>query len=221
MSAVVKLRQAGFTVQLLDGERIGLVPASNLTDTWRQFIADNRPELIAELKAESANQSIAESEAPPAESEPRAAVADPINQSCHIQIGHPNLEAVAVTLYLETGGEIHVVVIPSENVLTLCAAGNAYFLIQPAIRTKQAAIVLTNGAGALMIADRRRDTVQASQHPAEPTQPEPKRCSECRHDVRSLYNPESGLTRCAVRDDVPMKIPGTRFVECSMFEAAL
>jgi|GEM_PF-3021248 len=44
-----------------------------------------------------------------------------------------------------------------------------------------------------------------------------RQCISCRHDIRSEINPHGGLTRCALRDDAPMRIPGTRWMACSLF----
>lgn len=48
----------------------------------------------------------------------------------------------------------------------------------------------------------------------------PSKCSDCQHDKRSSFNAVGGLTGCRVRDDVPLMLPGTRMVPCSLFEAA-
>ena len=58
MSAITRLRQAGFRVRLLGGEKIGIKPIEHLTDTQRAWISARRDSLITELKQESANNAI-------------------------------------------------------------------------------------------------------------------------------------------------------------------
>lgn len=50
-------------------------------------------------------------------------------------------------------------------------------------------------------------------------EPMMQQCSECQHDKLSAVNPAGGLTWCAVRDDIPPKIRGTREMKCAQFEA--
>jgi len=44
-----------------------------------------------------------------------------------------------------------------------------------------------------------------------------RKCSECRYEKLSAHNPAGGLTSCAIRNDVPLMMPGTRERKCSTF----
>ncbi len=56
MSAITRLRATGFTVSLVDGERLEIAPASELSDRQLQWLRDNKSMLLAELKTEAANE---------------------------------------------------------------------------------------------------------------------------------------------------------------------
>ena len=55
MSAVEKLRAAGFTVRLTARARLGISPVSGLSVDQRAWLAGHRDTLLAELRAEAAN----------------------------------------------------------------------------------------------------------------------------------------------------------------------
>jgi len=55
MSAVARLRASGFTVRLTDAGRLGITPAARLSDGQRTWLAEHRGALLAELRAEAAN----------------------------------------------------------------------------------------------------------------------------------------------------------------------
>ena len=56
MSALAKIRSAGYAVSLVDGF-IEISPAGNLTDDQRGYLRSHKSEIIAELEAEAANDS--------------------------------------------------------------------------------------------------------------------------------------------------------------------
>lgn len=59
MSALSKIRQAGFSVALV-GESFEIIPASALTQTQREFLKSHRSEIINELSAETSSLSAAD-----------------------------------------------------------------------------------------------------------------------------------------------------------------
>ncbi len=54
MSALEKIRHAGFELTLLDENSIQIVPSSKLTQQQHEFLKQHKAELIADLKAEKA-----------------------------------------------------------------------------------------------------------------------------------------------------------------------
>ena len=66
MPALARITEAGFNLRL-DNERLVVTPADRLTADQRAFIKANKTVLIAELRAESANDAA-----------PAPAVADPL-----------------------------------------------------------------------------------------------------------------------------------------------
>lgn len=52
MTALTKIRQSGFAVTLDEGY-IEISPCSKLTDTQRAYLTRHKPEIIAELEAET------------------------------------------------------------------------------------------------------------------------------------------------------------------------
>jgi len=54
MSALQKIRDAGFDVSL-DGDALEISPASELTQSQRDFLKSHRAEIIGELQAENNN----------------------------------------------------------------------------------------------------------------------------------------------------------------------
>ncbi|MGZ5054443.1 MAG: hypothetical protein ACXWAT_05800 [Methylobacter sp.] len=53
MSALLKIRQAGFEVSLTDNGGLAIVPASQLTQSQRAFLKEHKATIINELKADS------------------------------------------------------------------------------------------------------------------------------------------------------------------------
>lgn len=51
MSALSKIKLAGFDLSTEDSGGLGVVPASKLTDVQREFIKANKAEILSELKA--------------------------------------------------------------------------------------------------------------------------------------------------------------------------
>ncbi len=52
MSALLKIREAGFAVELV-GDKLSINPASKLTSNQREFLKAHRAEIIEELRAET------------------------------------------------------------------------------------------------------------------------------------------------------------------------
>ncbi len=52
MGALSKIESAGFSVSLM-GESMAISPASNLTQTQKDFLKSHRAEIIAELKSKT------------------------------------------------------------------------------------------------------------------------------------------------------------------------
>jgi beta-phosphoglucomutase-like phosphatase (HAD superfamily) len=52
MSALLKIRQAGFDVSLTEAGGLAIVPASQLTQSWREFLKSHKAEIIDDLKTE-------------------------------------------------------------------------------------------------------------------------------------------------------------------------
>ncbi len=54
MNALTKIRNAGFELTLLNENSIQIIPSSKLSDQQREFLRQNKSELIADLRAEKA-----------------------------------------------------------------------------------------------------------------------------------------------------------------------
>lgn len=54
-SPAKQLIEAGFVLEVIDGGRLGVTPAAKLTPELRTFIRDHKPEILASLTAEAAN----------------------------------------------------------------------------------------------------------------------------------------------------------------------
>jgi len=57
MNALTKIRQAGFTLNMLD-DNLSVSPASQLTPAQREFLKTHKAEIIAELRAEQVANAI-------------------------------------------------------------------------------------------------------------------------------------------------------------------
>jgi len=57
MDALTKIRQAGFTLNMLD-DNLSVSPASQLTPAQRAFIQTHKAEIMAELRAEQVANAI-------------------------------------------------------------------------------------------------------------------------------------------------------------------
>ena len=53
MSALEKIKDAGFTLSLTDSGNLRINPTSKLTDAQRDYIKSHKTEIIAELEAET------------------------------------------------------------------------------------------------------------------------------------------------------------------------
>lgn len=53
MTALAKIKDAGFTLSLTNSGNLKIIPFSKLTDTQRAYLTRHKPEIIAELEAET------------------------------------------------------------------------------------------------------------------------------------------------------------------------
>lgn len=56
MTALAKIKGAGFTLSLTDTGNLKITPFSKLTDTQREFLKRHKPEIIRQLEAETESQ---------------------------------------------------------------------------------------------------------------------------------------------------------------------
>ncbi len=56
MTALAKIKDAGFSLSLTDSGNLKIAPFSKLTDTQREFLKQHKPEIIMQLEAETESQ---------------------------------------------------------------------------------------------------------------------------------------------------------------------
>lgn len=56
MTALAKIKDAGFTLSLTDSGNLKIAPFSKLTDTQREFLKQHKPEIIRQLETEAESQ---------------------------------------------------------------------------------------------------------------------------------------------------------------------
>ena len=57
MTALAKIKDAGFTLSLTDTGNLKIAPFSKLTPEQREFLTQHKSQIIAELQSEAANDS--------------------------------------------------------------------------------------------------------------------------------------------------------------------
>ena len=56
MTALAKIKEAGFSLSLTDTGNLKIAPFSKLTDTQREFLKQRKQEIIGQLRAEAESQ---------------------------------------------------------------------------------------------------------------------------------------------------------------------